>query len=77
MEVFLWEYYRLKGPSRPRGLHKKCKPVKEFDKDLGILLDQMYETMLAADGVGLAAPQIGILKQIAVVDVEDEIAELN
>lgn len=58
-------------------LHKKCKPVKEFDKDLGILLDQMYETMLAADGVGLAAPQIGILKQIAVVDVEDEIGRIE
>jgi peptide deformylase len=53
-------------------LEKECEPVTTFDKSLSKLLDNMYETMLAADGVGLAAPQIGILKQIAVVDVEDD-----
>jgi peptide deformylase len=58
-------------------LQKKCIPVTEFDTNLETLLDNMYETMLAADGVGLAAPQIGLLKQIAVVDVEDEIGRIE
>ncbi|OQP08162.1 peptide deformylase [Geobacillus sp. 46C-IIa] len=53
-------------------LEQPCAPVTAFDRQLGRLLDDMYETMLAADGVGLAAPQVGIAKQIAVVDVGDE-----
>jgi len=52
-------------------LEQECKPVTLFDKKLGKLLDDMYETMIEFDGVGLAAPQINIDKQIAIVDVDD------
>ncbi len=52
-------------------LEQECKPVTEFDKKLGKLLDDMYETMIEFDGVGLAAPQINIDKQIAIVDIDD------
>ena len=50
-------------------LYKPCKEVKEFDKKLAILLDDMYDTMQKADGVGLAAPQVGILKKCVVIDI--------
>ncbi len=50
-------------------LKKRCKEVKIFDEKLGILLDDMYETMTKAEGVGLAAPQVGILKRVVVIDV--------
>ncbi|MDQ0217130.1 peptide deformylase [Peribacillus cavernae] len=54
-------------------LKQKCAKVTSFDKNLAKLLNNMHETMLEADGVGLAAPQIGVKKQIAVVDIgEDE-----
>lgn len=53
-------------------LKESCEPVTKFDKKLGKLLDDMYETMIEFDGVGLAAPQIGIKKQIAVVDIDDD-----
>ena len=52
-------------------LEEVCDQVEVFDKKLSKLLDNMYETMLEADGVGLAAPQIGITKQIAIVDIDD------
>lgn len=52
-------------------LHKKCKEVKNFDERLHILLDDMYDTMKSKDGVGLAAPQVGILKRAAVIDISD------
>lgn len=48
-------------------LRKKCKEVTEFDAHLGELLDDMKETMLDADGVGLAGPQVGVLRRVAVV----------
>ena len=57
-------------------LHKKCKPVEKFDDKLGELLDDMRETMLYADGVGLAGPQVGILRRLAVVEVDDFYVEL-
>lgn len=57
-------------------LRKVCKEVKAFDERLGILLDDMYETMLSRDGVGLAAPQVGIIKRVAVVDVGEGKIEL-
>lgn len=52
-------------------LTKNCKEVKKFDEKLAILLDDMYETMQKAEGVGLAAPQIGILKRVVVIDIGD------
>ncbi len=52
-------------------LYKKCKEVKKFDARLSELIDDMIETMNDADGVGLAAPQVGILKRICVIDVGD------
>ncbi|MBO5059684.1 MAG: peptide deformylase [Clostridia bacterium] len=57
-------------------LYKKCKEVMVFDKKLAILLDDMYETMQKHDGVGLAAPQVGILKRAVVVDIGDGKIEL-
>ena len=57
-------------------LYKKCKDVKKFDAKLSELIDDMIETMNDADGVGLAAPQIGILRRIAVIDVGDGPVEL-
>lgn len=56
-------------------LRKKSKEVKNFDKDLEILLDDMADTMYEAHGVGLAAPQIGKLKRIFVVDIGEGIIE--
>lgn len=50
-------------------LTKTTKKVVVFDENLWTLLDDMYETMLQYDGIGLAAPQVGVLKSIAVVDV--------
>ncbi|WP_442599450.1 peptide deformylase [Neobacillus sp. D3-1R] len=53
-------------------LETKCSKVEVFDKKLVKLLNDMYDTMIEFDGVGLAAPQIGIDKQIAIVDIGDE-----
>ena len=50
-------------------LEKPAAPVTEFDDELRKLADDMFESMYAAHGVGLAAPQIGISKRIAVIDV--------
>lgn len=57
-------------------LHKVCKPVTSFDGKLHKLLDDMAETLEEANGVGLAAPQVGILRRVVIVDVGDEIVEL-
>jgi peptide deformylase len=57
-------------------LRKKCRKVEEIDHRIKTLLDDMAQTMYEANGVGLAAPQIGILKRIAVIDVGDGIIEL-
>lgn len=57
-------------------LYKKCKTVVKFDEKLHILLDDMYETMQSHDGVGLAAPQVGILKRAVVIDVGNGKIEL-
>lgn len=58
-------------------LHKKCHPVTRFDDKLAALLDDMKETLAAANGAGLAAPQIGILRRvIIVVNDDDEMMEL-
>ncbi|MBI4458622.1 MAG: peptide deformylase, partial [Acidobacteria bacterium] len=50
-------------------LTKPAEPVTVFDGDLGRLIEEMFESMYAAQGVGLAAPQIGISKRIAVIDI--------
>ena len=57
-------------------LTKKCRPVVKFDDRLAQLIDDMKETMRNANGVGLAAPQVGVLKRVVVIDVGDEIVEL-
>lgn len=53
-------------------LRKHCKPVKEITPRITELIEDMFDTMYESNGVGLAAPQVGILKQIVVIDVEDE-----
>ena len=57
-------------------LHKVCKEVTSFDSKLHKLLDDMRETLIDSNGVGLAAPQVGILRRVVLVDVGDEILEL-
>ena len=60
-------------------LNKTCKPVTEVTERIAELIEDMFETMYDADGVGLAAPQVGILKRIVVIDVtgEDPILLIN
>ncbi|WP_418256826.1 peptide deformylase, partial [Evtepia gabavorous] len=53
-------------------LHKVCHPVTSFDRKLGALLDDLTATLKDAQGLGLAAPQIGILRRVCVVMDEDE-----
>ena len=57
-------------------LHKTCKPVESFDSKLHRLLDDMRDTLLDSGGVGLAAPQVGILRRVVLVDNGEEILEL-
>ena len=57
-------------------LHKVCKPVTEFDAKLHKLLDDMADTLEKAQGVGLAAPQVGILRRVVIVDTGEELLEL-
>ena len=57
-------------------LHKVCRPVEKFDWRLHKLLKDMKDTLIDSNGVGLAAPQVGILRRVVLVDVGDEIIEL-
>ena len=57
-------------------LHKVCKSVTNFDKKLHTLLDDMAETLVDSQGVGLAAPQVGILRRVVLVDTGDGVLEL-
>lgn len=57
-------------------LRMKSKPIDKIDRRILTLLDDMADTMYAADGVGLAAPQVGILKRIVVIDVGEGLLEL-
>ena len=58
-------------------LHKMCRPVTSFDARLHTLLDDLKETLADANGAGLAAPQVGILRRVViVVDAEDNMLEL-
>ncbi|HAB00587.1 MAG TPA: peptide deformylase [Ruminococcaceae bacterium] len=56
-------------------LRKVCRPVEKFDQKLNDLIQDLADTMYQANGVGLAAPQVGILKRVAVVDVGDGLFE--
>lgn len=53
-------------------LRQKCEEVTEFNEELWELLDDMAETMYEAGGVGLAAPQVGVLKRVVVIDTDDK-----
>ena len=58
-------------------LHKKCRPVTDFNQRLWDLIDDLNETLAEANGAGLAAPQVGILRRVViVVNDEDEMLEL-
>lgn len=57
-------------------LRKVCRTQLNFDERLHQVLDDMAETMYAADGVGLAAPQVGILRRYCIIDVGDGLVEL-
>lgn len=57
-------------------LHKVCKPVENFDQKLHTLLDDMRQTLIDSEGVGLAAPQVGILRRVVLVDNGEGILEL-
>lgn len=52
-------------------LEKVCTPVTTFDRNLAVLLDDMHETMIEADGVGIAAPQVGTAVRAAIVDFRE------
>ena len=56
-------------------LHKKCRPVTDFNQKLWDLLDDMAQTMYKAQGVGLAGPQVGMLRRVFVIDVGEGILE--
>ena len=68
-------YREILTEDNPR-LRKVSRPVESFDKKLHDLLDDMLETMDRANGVGLAAPQVGILKRVVVIDVGEGLIEL-
>ena len=53
-------------------LEKKCRPITEMTDKIKTLIDDMFETMYEADGVGLAGPQVGVLKRICVIDTREE-----
>ena len=57
-------------------LNKKCRPVDKFDRKLATLLDDMADTLYQADGVGLAAPQVGILRRVVIIDVGEGLPEI-
>ena len=62
--------------SKEPALHMTCKPVVNFDGRLHRLLDDMRDTLLDSGGVGLAAPQVGILRRVVLVDNGEKILEL-
>lgn len=68
-------YREILTEEDPR-LRKTCRPVEKFDQKLADLLDDLLETMDRAGGVGLAAPQVGILRRAVVIDIGDGPVEL-
>lgn len=57
-------------------LFKRSREVTVFDAKLAVLLDDMRETMISADGVGLAAPQVGLLRRVAIIDADEIYLEM-
>jgi peptide deformylase len=57
-------------------LHRKCRPVEKFDKRLTVLLEDMADTLHSANGVGLAAIQVGVLRRAVIIDVGSGVMEL-
>lgn len=57
-------------------LTKKCRTVEKFDARLSTLIDDMTETLHLANGAGLAAPQVGILRRVVVIDIGEGVIEL-
>ncbi len=68
--------YNIEQAGQSSVLREKSKPIKEVNDTVRTLLDDMAETMYHAEGVGLAAPQIGIARRIIVVDVGEGLIEL-
>lgn len=58
-------------------LRVHCSEVTEYDEELWELLDDMHETMTAADGIGLAAPQVGVDKRVVVIDLGDDTGKIE
>ncbi len=56
-------------------LKKRCRPVEKFDEKLSVLIDDMIDTLRQAGGVGLAGPQVGILRRVFVMIIDDEVIE--
>ena len=56
---------------KDESLHKVCRPVEKFDEKLAMLLDDMAETLYKAQGLGLAGPQVGVRRRLAVIDLQD------
>lgn len=63
--------YRKILTDKDEALHKVCRPVEKFDNKLAILLDDMHETLEKAQGVGLAAPQVGICRRIFIMHLDE------
>ncbi len=57
-------------------LTKKCRKIEVFDQRLSQLVDDLFDTLYESGGVGLAAPQVGVLKRVVVIDIDDEPYEL-
>ena len=57
-------------------LTKKCRPVEKFDERLNDLVNDLFETLYQSGGAGLAAPQVGVLRRIAVIDIDENPIEL-
>lgn len=56
------------GTDDDPSLYKICRPVERFDSRLAELIDDLFETMDTAEGAGLAAPQVGVLRRVVVID---------
>lgn len=59
-------------PDTDEVMHKKCRPVEKIDQKIITLLDDMIDTLKEAEGVGLAAPQVGVLRRIFVINTMEE-----